>query len=527
MSISKLNRSYFCLFLVLNLSTLSPLLAFDFSEAQNPPQFSINLAFQTYWTDNGVALCQGSVIQYWHEMISDGQGGAYIFWSNYSNGGNIYGQRISANGDLLWGPFGTPICTQSGLQSIYALLDTENDEIFAIWTDMRSGNSDIYAQKINSTGDIQWTVDGKPVVTKAGDQNLALSTTDGQGGAIITWWEGAASTSNVFAQRINSTGDINWTSTGVSISSANYAQNNQEIVSDGNGGAIIVWDDFRSNSHWDIYVNKINSSGQVKWSNGRVLCGDLSDQSYAKMIADGYGGAIVVWEDERNGFTDIYGQRIDADGNDVWATDGISFCNAPDYQSGFDLLDYGSNQFLLEWSDRRSGLYNIYLQKIDINGNTYWGTNGVPACTSNTYQTAGTLIRDSSGNALVVWSDRRDGLTYDIYGQAFNPDGDRMWGDTGKVLCNAGDDQGSKVTIINSGTDSGILAWQDHRSGSAYHIYAQKITHVPPSSTDDDDDDSDKDEEITISFGSFYVFFAILGIMGAGILLKRKLTLSY
>ena len=56
-----------------------------------------------------------------------------------------------------------------------------------------------------------------------------------------------------------------------------------------------------------------------------------SDQSNPQMISDGAGGSIIVWEDQRNGSYDIYAQRRDANGSLVsgWGADGTVICGAP------------------------------------------------------------------------------------------------------------------------------------------------------------------------------------------------------
>src|SRR5438874_1919833 len=73
------------------------------------------------------------------------------------------------------------------------------------------------------------------------------------------------------------------------------AANNQytpAVTGDGAGGAIVTWQDFRSGTP-DIYAQRINSSGAVQWtSDGVALCTAASEQSYQTITGDGAGGAI-------------------------------------------------------------------------------------------------------------------------------------------------------------------------------------------------------------------------------------------
>jgi hypothetical protein len=62
----------------------------------------------------------------------------------------------------------------------------------------------------------------------------------------------------------------------------------------------------------DIYAQKINSTGSTIWDdNGKIICNALGDQWYPKIVSDGKEGAIITWQDHRNGLNyDIYAQKI-------------------------------------------------------------------------------------------------------------------------------------------------------------------------------------------------------------------------
>lgn len=50
------------------------------------------------------------------------------------------------------------------------------------------------------------------------------------------------------------------------------------------------------------------------------------------VVSDGAGGAIVVWQDERNGASDVYAQRVNSKGAALWADNGVALCTAPGAQ---------------------------------------------------------------------------------------------------------------------------------------------------------------------------------------------------
>src|SRR5574342_572928 len=63
------------------------------------------------------------------------------------------------------------------------------------------------------------------------------------------------------------------------ICTATNDQMRPTIVSDGAGGAIITWRDSRSGGSSDIYAQRINASGIVQWTaDGVAICTATNDQ---------------------------------------------------------------------------------------------------------------------------------------------------------------------------------------------------------------------------------------------------------
>jgi hypothetical protein len=144
------------------------------------------------------------------------------------------------------------------------------------WTDFRTGTTaDIYAQRVNTTGAVQWTATGVIICTSADDQIKSQLVSDGNNGAYITW-EDHRNVGNfdIYAQRIASNAAINWAATGFLICSAPNNQLSPMIVSNGNLGAIVVWQDFRNGNNFDIYETGFNISGIVATGNEEVLIPD-------------------------------------------------------------------------------------------------------------------------------------------------------------------------------------------------------------------------------------------------------------
>src|SRR5262249_59389488 len=102
------------------------------------------------------------------------------------------------------------------------------------------------------------------------------------------------------------------------VCTATGSQADPAMISDGAGGAIIAWDDNRAGD-FDIYVQRLNSAGGPQWiANGTALCLSTGDQTLPDLAPDGTGGAIVGWQDFRNGNSDVFAQRIAGSGAIQW-----------------------------------------------------------------------------------------------------------------------------------------------------------------------------------------------------------------
>jgi hypothetical protein len=238
-------------------------------------------------------------------------------------------------------------------------------------------NSDIYAQRVRYDGVTMWTPDGVPVVTGSGYQNTPSMIPLEGGGAIVTWIDyRSGSHADIYAQRIDADGWMLWMMGGVAVCNEGSDQQYPEIVSDGSGGAIIAWEDFRAVmvAHWNIYAQRIDSDGVAQWtSGGEVICAAMGDQFGVDVAPSDDGGAIFAWEDERYGNYDVYAQKVDGSGNALWATHGIPVSDVSDMQLSVHLVEDGEGGAIISWMDNRPIEYNWDLYALRVDSEGYWG----------------------------------------------------------------------------------------------------------------------------------------------------------
>lgn len=441
------------------------------------------------WTENGNTICAAANEQECPQLVADGSGGAIITWhDNRAGNYDIYAQRVDANGNTQWAVNGKIICegATSSNQAYPVLAADDSGGAIIVWTDYRSSNWDIYAQRADKDGNLLWTASGITVCDSGGDQGTCQVIRDGAGGAIIVWQDNHDGNFDVYAQRVDSDGNTLWAVNGVAICNELHDQLDPKLISDGLGGAIIVWDDMRDVSGYcGIYAEHVDEDGNILWSpacEGILICNAAqgTDQLYPQLIEDGSNGAIIVWYDKREGNFDIYSQRVDADGNTLWSQNGILVCNAGNDQGASWICGDGAAGAIIVWQDGRQGVSDsdIYAQRVDGNGNPLWTHNGCLICDAPVYQYYPALAADDAGGATIVWWDIRQG-NWDVYSQRVDANGNCLWRPNGIVICNEDGEQ-SYYFLIRDGVGGFIYAWQDKRNGIDYNIFSQKIIRPFP-----------------------------------------------
>jgi hypothetical protein len=442
-------------------------------------------ALAQWSTDPNVnnAICTATLSQVSPTIASDGAGGAIITWQDIRSGNfDIYAQRINAAGAVQWTANGVAISTAANGQAHPTIVSDGAGGAIITWQDYRLHNeiynNDIYAQRINGAGAVQWTANGVAISTATNDQNLPTIVSDNSGGAIITWWDYRNGLGDFYAQRINAAGAVQWTADGVAICTDPGGQDYPTMVSDGAGGAIITWQDYRNDNDHDIYAQRINAAGTVQWTaDGVAISTATGNQEYPTIMSDGAGGAIITWDDSRSGISyDIYAQHINAAGAVQWTVDGVAICTETNYQGFPTIVSDSAGGAIITWEDFRNGayFYDIYAQRINAAGDTMWTADGVAISTATGSQLSPTIVSDGAEGAIITWYDYRSTTNYDIYAQRINAAGSVQWTADGVAISTATGDQ-EYPTIVSDGAGGAIIAWEDYRSGGVADIYASRV----------------------------------------------------
>jgi flagellar hook capping protein FlgD len=445
------------------------------------------------WATNGnqVAIAPNNEVN--AQTISDSSGGLFVVWQDFrSDSADIYAQRFDMSGNRLWGSGGVAVCTVGNHQESPVLCSNGSGGIIVAWQDRRTGSYDIYAQALNGSGTLLWTpATGVPLCTATGNQILEVITSDGAGGAIVGWRDTRLTlNADIYAQRVNASGVTQWAADGVAVCTAAGQQTDVRILSDGIGGAFLVWRDARNGAFDnDIYAQSLDSGGNARWAaNGVGVAAVTQDQVDPTIASDGQFGLLVTWQDNRNGTdSDIFAQRIKPDGTPRWPANGIQICDQDSSQVHPLVATDGIAGAIVAWTDSRNGSRypDVFAQRVDSTGALAWVANGIAVCTADSGQFPLTIVPDKSGGVVVGWDDERGaGTDEDIYAQGLTRAGTIRWSPSGvRIATGAGTRH--LTSSAADGFGGSIFAWEDDRSGTR-DVYAFRLspvgTGVDPSS---------------------------------------------
>lgn len=356
-------------------------------------------------------------------ITGDNSGGAIAFYQTWymSDAGyhvEFYAQKINPEGYFLWGERGILISSDYAALywtcDLYAVNDGSGGA-FVMWREPLPEppyHSQPHVAKIDSGGNVEWEREIPGV-----DQAIP----DGSGGVIIAY--------SASVLKVDAEGNLPWGEDGVSLNLGGY----DDICSDNLGGIIVV-----RYSAGNISAQRVDSGGNILWQTGGVEVCVSSPAGGVQLISDGSGGAIIVYEQyipcgdgkQGNCDSDIYAQRIDASGNVLWGPDSVPICVEPLPQHSPGIVDDGAGGaivfFVTHFFIGDSPYPAIHALRLDADGHKLW-----PEDIEIWPITYNSLVSDGSGGAITVGygDDESEART-----QRVDAGGRKLWGTDGTAL---------------------------------------------------------------------------------------------
>ncbi len=350
--------------------------------------------------------------------------------------------------------------------------------LLIIWVDDRTGEADLRAQRFVSGGGLApgWPLDGIDLCRAPGAQQDPAACSDGAGGAIVVWQDFRSDGSgDLFAQRVIATGAVLWDPAGMALSAAPGEQGSVTCASDGAGGAFVAWQDRRDDDA-AIRVLRMDGTGLVIVPEVPLASGSRPHRA-PRIAGDGAGGAYVAW---LAGEGRVLALRLGSQGEPAagWPSAGVVASAQDAAANSMTLVAHDTAGVSLLWSDRSHGNGDIVAQRLRGDGTLAWAPGGVALSQDAAEQFAPAAVADTSGGLIVAWEDHREGPA-DIVAARLTAQGVLAWDSAGVAVCRLAGEQ-FDVALVSDGAGGALAAWSDARwAGRASLSRSQPLPSGP------------------------------------------------
>lgn len=173
----------------------------------------------------------------------------------------------------------------------------------------------------------------------------------------------------------------------------------------------------------DILLYKLNSEEEIIWQ--KTYGGNNNEELNFILPAENSGYLLVgLTESFGAGSRDIYLLKIDENGNELWSKTYGGF----NQEGGNQIIATDDDNYLLFGFTQTFGAgdRDFYLLKINPQGDVIWTkTYG-----SSNYEESQEIVKAENGGYLLFGHSAAFDLNHDMYAVKINEDGDIIWGET-------------------------------------------------------------------------------------------------
>jgi len=176
------------------------------------------------------------------------------------------------------------------------------------------------------------------------------------------------------------------------------------------------------------------------------------------MLADGscYSG----WYDNSTGNYNVAVQYLDADGNEVWAHNGLLASDQPQDSWVMDWdLDTADGDAITAVRDIRTGNPTVAVNRITPAGDFPWGADGIVVASNSSFIGPPNLAVTGNGDVVVTWEEHPDSGDHTIRIQRIAPDGTLRYADGGLVVHGTSTEMPGRPQVIAAGEGDVIVTW--------------------------------------------------------------------
>jgi hypothetical protein len=205
-----------------------------------------------------------------------------------------------------------------------------------------------------------------------------------------------------------------------------------------------------------------------------------NSQVTPKLAACADGSSYVAWFDNANGSYQVWMQRLSASGAEMWPHNGILVSDKPQETSlvDWDLIADSAGNAVVTFTDRRDGTdLDVYAYRVNADSAMMWGADGVAVSVNSDFEAAPKVVETSTGDFVVTWCQLPNSGTGAVRMQRISPAGAIQLPVNGvKIGGNANERPGFNA-MVASDNGSVIVCWIRNiaQFTSPRHLHTQKV----------------------------------------------------
>jgi len=357
------------------------------------------------------------------------------------------------------------LATRTGDQVQSKVVARSDGGVWVSWFDNSTGGYDTYLQRLDASGTPQFGMDGMLISDRAfsstQDYDLCV---DANGDAYLVFRDVSEGESDVqiFAHRVTESGMRPWGDAGVQLSAGSDFKASPKCAAATDGFTYYAW-----TNQAGFALQRVSAAGVLMLGTGIVVSdGEGATNSTSDLTASTDGDVIVSWVRAPSGFLGpkhIAAMKFDETGTAMWPGDFVSVFDGDSLQFGNfpEFVSDGAGGAVFGWYG--TGPLQCYAQRINADGSERWAHNGVPAVTTgaNIRVSPDVAFNEATGQTVLFWSELSANQAMSgISGQLYGADGSRLWSDAGQVVVPL---SGSSRTFATSNVLDGdaVVAYSD------------------------------------------------------------------
>jgi hypothetical protein len=293
---------------------------------------------------------------------------------------------------------------------------------------------------------------------------------DGEGGVIVSYQDNDESNwpylkYRVRVQRIDSSGNLLWGTTGQRVTTTEVNHAEQALVSDGIGGCVVVWKEIHSD-YTEIYkVNRINGLGHKMWGDSGKILGTSIYSEKPRIVRAGYevyyaetgenvykirhNGLITLWDNTiewglivgtfagggiihssiyNHPFYKLLAQRKDSLGNNLWQEPYVEVGDSLDINTVLR-IEYNNGYYFYSWSGKKNGINRVaQFQALRMDGSKLFPEGSIQIYTPIL---GSKMVPSESGRIIFIWNDVT--TISSTIAQLYDTLGNKLWNESGVI----------------------------------------------------------------------------------------------